>query len=77
MSHLNSVRRRWVLTKSGSEMSERHGFDTHLNRQRVLTGSRDSMSTMSSRGRFSTFMISWLPFMVMTLPPVLSSTSPT
>ena len=31
-----SGRWRWVLTKSGSEMRERHGFDTHLNRQRVL-----------------------------------------
>jgi hypothetical protein len=37
MSRLNSARWRWVLTKSRSEMSERHGFDTHLNRQRVLT----------------------------------------
>ena len=53
MSRLNSARWRWFLTKSGSEMSERHGLDTHLNRQRDLTGSRDSMSTMSSRGRFA------------------------
>jgi hypothetical protein len=51
MSRLDSARWRWVLTRSGSEISERHGLDTHLNRHRDLTGSRDSMSTMSSSGR--------------------------
>ena len=111
MSRLNSVRWRWVLTKLRSEMSERHGFDTHLNRQRVLTVAwiwRGGGGFWRNRGRrwvsamaltrtwigrgfwrsleFGAVEVGfdeigvgdeWAPFMVITLPSVLLSTSPT
>lgn len=42
----------WVLEKSGEEIREFHKGETHLNRQRDLAGSRESMWATSSGGRF-------------------------
>lgn len=40
------------MEKSGEEIREFHKGETHLNRQRDLAGSRESMWATSSGGRF-------------------------